>query len=364
MTDAARDTGKKMKKLISILKSKAVIIFLAALTTVIGFLYFWGKISPKEKPAQLPDFPSLTSPNIEQHSIIIKPQISSLKGKFAAFPKELPVYRINPPIISPNQTIDLAYFLGFSQEPKISENPELGPIYRWKTKESGLTVLVERGTIRYTLDLLNNPGLLTGTPPPLEEVKTTVLNFIQNQAIPLPENLKPEISQTDYLKESGPIFVPSDSSSAEFIKITFDFEIEGKKLLMPIPNTPPLNLIVGPEMRIVRLDYQYPFSQYESFHSYPLKTEEEVLDTIEKTLQLTSLQIPGDYELTPSDYQSIRSVDLSNVELGYYLSLPPESYLQPVFLIHGTFQLLDERTGDAYLYLPAITEEYLTTPEP
>jgi hypothetical protein len=113
-------------------------------------------------------------------------------------------------------------------------------------------------------------------------------------------------------------------------------------------------------MKIVSLDYQSPFSNFAILNSYSLKTEKEVLKEIEATPKISYLQFPYGYLPTQEDYQKIRSIEFTNVKLGYYQPLLPENYLQPVFLIFGTVQLRTGQTGEAFLYLPAVSEKYFT----
>lgn len=349
-----------MKYLINILKNKAIIIVLMAVATIIGFLYFWARSVPKEK-VEIPALPTLPTIEIKQQPITVKPQFSQLRGKFANFPKELKVYQIDSPKISHDQAIKIATSFAFEETPQIFQDIKLGPDYNWSSPENYLSITINRGSVSYGLDLLNNPGILKGNLSSLEEIKTTAISFLDRQIIPLPQDLKPTIKQTQYLKKSGPTYKPAVSpEEADVVQIDFQFKINEMEIFQPIPNASPLRFRIGPEMKIVSLDYQPPFSNFAISNSYFLRTEKEVLKEIEATPKISYLQFPYGYLPTQEDYQKIRSIEFTNVKLGYYQPLLPENYLQPVFLIFGTVQLRTGQIGEAFLYLPAVSEKYFT----
>lgn len=351
-----------MKTLIQIFKTKAVIIFLAALATVTIFLFFWAK---NRKTAEVTSLPTLSSPTIESHPLTIKPQISELKGKFTNFPKELPVYQIDSPKFLHNQALTIANDLGFQEAPQISQDVRLGPIYNWSSGVNYLSITTDQGSVNYSLNLLDNPKILEGELASLEEIKIAAQSFLENQIIPLPQGLNLAIKRAQYLKQSGPVYLSTDSlSEADVAQIDFEFKIESFEILSAMPGVPPLSLKIGPKMQIVRIDYQSPFGQLGSDKTYPLKTEKEVLENLEAMPRISGLQLPlFQYFSTDTDYQKIQSVEYQEVSLGYYRPLVSEEYLHPVFLISGTAQLMGGEKGEVYLFLPAVAEKYFT-PEP
>lgn len=349
-----------MRYLINLFKNKGIIIILAALATIVGFLYFWARGAPEEK-VETPTLPTLPAPVIKQQSITAKPQISGLKGKFANFPNEMVVYQIDSPKISHQQAIAIAGTLGFAEAPAIFQDAEYGPVYNWSSAKNYLSITVNRGLISYGLDLLGNPGILEGELASLEEIKTITLTFLENQIIPLPKNLRPTMKQIQYLKVWGPTYKEVGSrEEADVAQVDLEFKIGEIEIIPPMPDTFPLTLRVGPEMKIVSIDYQSPFGSFEVFNSYPLKTERGVLENIEAMPRVSHLQFTSGYLPTKEDYQKIRTINFDDIKLSYYQPLLPENYLQPVFLISGKVQLRGGQTGEAFLYLPAVSEEYLT----
>ena len=348
-----------MRYLVQIFKAKTVIILLAALATITVFLFFWAKT---RKTTEVSSLPFLSSPIIESHPLTIKPQISGLKGKFTNFPKELPVYRVDSPKLLHNQALTIATNLGFQETPQIFQDIKFGPIYNWSSAVNYLSVTPNQGSITYGLNLLENPEILKGNLASLEEIKTAAQSFLENQIVPLPQGLKFTVKQTQYLKQSGPVYLPVDSSSeADVAQVDFEFKIESAEIFSAMPNTPLLSLKIGPEMKIVRIDYQSPFGQLGSHEIYPLKTEKEVLENLEAMPRISGLQLPLlKYLPTDIDYQKIQSVEYREVNLGYYRPLLPEEHLHPVFLISGTAQLMGGEKGEVYFFLPAVAEKYFT----
>lgn len=351
-----------MKYLTNILKTRILIILLAALVVIIGFLYFWGKgKGVSEEKIETVPLPILPRPEIKQEPLAVKPTLSGLKGKFTGFPKELTVYRVDSPEISHDQAIKIASDFGFKEAPQIFHDIKLGSVYNWSSAENYLSIIPNQGSISYGLNLLDNPGLLKGVLASLEEIKTAAISFLERESLPLPQNLKSTIKEAQYLKTSGPIYKPATSpAEADVARIDFEFKIDEIEIIKQPPNTFLLTLKIGPEMKIVNLNYQSPFKNFEVLNSYPLKTEKEVLEAIETMPKISHLQFPYGYLPTKEDYQQIRSIEFTNVELGYYQPSLPESYLQPVFLISGSVELQGGQTGEAFLYLPAIEEEYFT----
>jgi len=110
-----------MNYLVNIFKKRAIFILLAATATIIGCLFFWSRNIAK-KPTEVATLPPLPPPGIEQHQLDITPQASELKGKFADFPRQLPVYQIISPKISPEQALLIAKNFGFQDPPLILQD--------------------------------------------------------------------------------------------------------------------------------------------------------------------------------------------------------------------------------------------------
>lgn len=352
-----------MKKVLAIFKNKWLIISLAALATIIGLLYFWFQRMPKK--AKLPALPSLPSPKINQQPLKVKPQLEKLKKALDELPSEMPVYRIDSPKISYQEANEIASRLGLREAAQIFQDVELGPIYNWSSAEAYLSIIVNQGSISYRLDLLSQPELVEGKLASLEEIEMSALSFLENNLLSLPKEVKPKIAKSQYLKISGPDFLPVDFlEEANVAQIDFLLEIDDQMIFPSTPNRFPLTIRFGPKMRIIGLDFQSPFNSLESFFSYPLKSTSEVLEKIENLPQVSYLEFPERYLPLEEDYQQIQFVEFKEVKLGYYQPLVPENYLQPIFLFSGTARLKDGRIGNVYLYLSAIKENYFSTLEP
>jgi hypothetical protein len=345
-----------------IIKSKIVIILLAALAIIIGCLYFWYQAKPKEQPAPTSTLPNLPQPEIKEKTVSTSPSITGLEGKFGKFSKSLPVYRIIVPTISYDQALTIAQTFGFSEKPKVIQSKETGEFYSWTEGAENLTISPAVGSISYEVNLLGQKEKARLEIPTLEESKTLAIAFFKSKEIPFPENMEPTTTGSQYLKISGPVYEPATKETADLVQVDFGFKINNIDIFQATVEEPSLRIILNLEGKATRLEYRMLAKSLTPENTYPLKTEQDVLNEVLTSRQITYLQFPNWPNWSPvleGDYRNVQSMDFSDVRLVYLQPAPGESYLQPVFLLHGTFKLVDGRSGDAYLYLPAVNKNFL-----
>ncbi|MBU1127021.1 MAG: hypothetical protein ABIH88_02710 [Patescibacteria group bacterium] len=343
-----------MKNIFKFLKSKIIFIILAALSTVVVFFWFSNKDSlPAEKELAI-----LSPEKIVQENVSSIVDVSVLKTNFPNFTESVPVYQIGEFVFTQSKALKLAENLGFNQAPIMSQDIELGLTYSWSSSENSLTIRPTQGELLYGLDLLNFPNLIKGNLPNIQDVEQIVDSFIFSKIIAETETLSPQRESSFYIKRSGPQFIKADKTEAELIQVNYQFKIDGLQILREKLKDFPLTLIIGPENRIVRLEYFAPPSKIKVIDYYPLKGKDIVLEEITTRPKISFLEIDQKPMIVPSDLENIAVIKYEKVSLAY-LHQTNSDQLLPIYLISGTAKLKNQENAKVYLYILAIEEKFI-----
>lgn len=342
-------------------------IFLAGIIAVLGSLYFVNKTTPGELPEKLL---SLSIPAIESYPTSVSPEVDQLKTIISSFPKKMAVYQVSPASFSNEKALQIANYFGFSDQPTLLNEPNLGLIYRWTKKEKFLSLNLRQGSIAYGLDLLSSPQQIKNIPLSIAETEDYAQKVIKELNFIPPTKINLLVKKSFYVKLMGNYFqeVSPNEGRTNLVKIEFEDKLDNKKISGNFSITPLIDFYIGPEEKIVRFDYHPVFGKVDYFNSYPLKTNEEIIENLKMNprvsyLTITNLNVDEPQSFSPKDYKNlITNLVFNNIELIYYKYDPLQSYLQPVFLITGEAQLVNGQRGTVGLYLPAIKNEYFLKP--
>ena len=343
-----------MKNIFKFLKSKIIFISLAALSTIVVFFWFSNKDSlPAEK-----ELASLSPEKIVQKSVDSIVDVSALKTNFPDFADSIAVYQIGEFVFTQSKALELAENLGFSQAPLMSQDIELGLTYSWSSLENSLTIRPTQGELLYSLDLLNFPNLIKGNLSNIQDIEQIVDSFIFSKIITNSGALSPKKVNSFYIKTSGPQFVKAERAEAELIQSDYQFEIDGLEILRERLNDYSLSLIIGPENRIVRLEYFAPPAKLDIIDQYPLKTKDVVLEEITSRPKISFLEIEKKPMIVPSDLEDIAVIKYEEIKLAY-LHQTSSNQLLPVYFVSGTAKLKNQENAKVYLYISAVEEKFI-----
>ncbi len=338
-------------EMFKLIKRKPIVVILALLALVLlGLAFLVNRQSGEEEPAlQLHLLPSLGT---EKHFMGGIFDFASVEKNLKGIKKEMVVYQIEPPLFSPNQALTVAKKLGFEAEPnQIQEQ-----VLTWSSQQNYLSIDLTQATIGYGLDLLINPDLIEGVLETEEELEKSALSLVKNELLPLPREGEFKINSLRYLVLNGPQFVEIEKEQASLVQFDFDFFVDQTLVLNHVLDKVFLRLILGPNGKIVKLDYQLPFESIQKLDVYPLKTRSELVVKLANQPFLTkilsaSFSIPNE-----KDYQQIKSLTIKEMETAYLI--PDKSkYLQPVFFFKGD---LVNTNNQGLLVLPAVKDLYLS----
>ncbi len=330
-------------------KRKIAVVLLAFLALVL--LVVALSVKPNQKDLSVPELHLLPSLESEKHPIGGNFDLALIENDLNNIKKELPVFEITPYTLTPDEALNLAKSFGFEAEPNQTQKQKL----TWSKKENHLSLDLNNGRLSYGLDLLLNPGLVQGRLDTEEELKKQALNLINNEMLPLPDKGEFKINSISYLKLAGPQFTESNPNEASFIQFSFDFFINDSLVLHSTPDSKFLTLILGPEKRIVKIEYLPPFKTLTEFDYYPLKKTSQLVAKLASQPFLTKITLPGFLIIENTDYLKIQTVAFEEFKIAYFVP-SKDKYLQPVFFLTGNPKGIN---GKAFLILPAVQDQYL-----
>lgn len=240
-----------------------------------------------------------------------------------------------------NKAKEFAAQLGFTAEP-IQETKYL---YLFIDPDQPLRqlrydIISKNFTLRYLYE--QDPSLFTERSVPLPgEALTDFQGMLENFQI-YPADMKTGTSEIQSLKFQGDILIPTTSvSQADALRIDlFRGPTADTQVFTPNPNEGPINVIFSgskdPQKEIIQFVYNYWPADYETTGTYSLK---------QSTVAWQELQ-SGRAFIARYPKTNRKEIIIRKVYLGYYDSLDPQSYLQPIFVFEG---------DDGFLaYVPAV----------
>ena len=333
------------------------------MATILIVFYFKNKTSFSYIPEKLL---SLSPPKIESYSILTTPNLSQLEKNFPSLNQKAEVYQLDSSFFSDQKAILIAGGFGFSTPPTVLTLPDGTMSYSWSAEKNNLSINLHGGEINYSLNILKYPELIQGELPQLSEVEEKARSFLKENNLLPPEGVNLKIKEIFYVKNFFPYFKKVDKKEeADLIQIELEYQINKNKVVAINDYPPFISIIIGPEFKIVVLNYYLLCNKIEPLKdTYPLKIKDEILKNIKINPRISyfsaSISEGDNPTASPEEYkQLITSLNFNNIELIYYKDSPLQSYLQPVFLITGQATLKDGTQVEVGLYLPAIKDQYL-----
>lgn len=324
--------------------SLAAFVFLRII--LIAGVAYWKKLHPPPPPPATVEYgklPRLRFADQSKKTLNFNLQLPTLE--FPVFPDRAKVFYL------PLKKADFAIWdtakaqaqtLGFGGEPEQIDNE----VYRW-TKISPVPISFElniiNGSFTYEYAWQEDTNILSAKRLPGEQqaILDTV-DFVK-KVNPEGSNLGQE-AKVVYLKVVGAKLQPVVSfSEADLVQVNlFPPKIEELSVVTPNPAQGVASALLSgsPSQKVLKLNYNYFPINPSLFATYPLKTAK---------LAWQELQDGKGFLASLADKAA--DVTVRRVYLGYYATLTPQSYLQPVYIFTGD--------GDFMGYVPAITDEWL-----
>lgn len=318
---------------------------------------------------------------------------SFANSELIEIPKQVRVYKIESPIISPAKEElfkQRAQNLGFaSVAKKISDTKR---IWINNVNQSQFEVEVYFKTFSlYTNPIFLESRLVGGqTPLPSSAVDATKLFFSKNT------DLGTLINNADYSIKSAYIqegliketklpdkeilkyvnVVPKEigytntvstkrGNKIEYEEVPVQFNIIGKN-----PDISNINAYVGIDTSqnnssttsIYYANFNY-YKQSINYGVYPIISVNKAWDSLNlNQASLVYIKEDGADFFAPSEnIKNLRVIDIEKIYLAYFMDTKFMDYMQPIYVFKGRFTTLDERKGSLYFYLPALDEQLVTT---
>ena len=318
----------------------------------IWYAYYLASIPPVEEKADT-KFGILPSPNFPKANVSssnfsysIDTATGSLPklGQTKGFDKLLKVYFIPKPylsLLSADKSKALAKKFNITQieQPVIvSEN-----IYKFQDQDKSLTVDLDSGNFKY----INTASSSAQTVNNDDQTLIRNFNNILNALIGSKDGLDKGRNGVIYLQNIDGKLIPTNArADANLAQISiWPNSIDDKAIYTSQKDKSLINTVVFNSADNINDYFNLNFINWSidttTFATYPAKSPDEALQNLQSGKGILISQ--------PQKSQA----SITSITLGYYLSENYTPYLQPIYIFTGP---------DFVAYVPAVTDQYLTTP--
>jgi len=254
------------------------------------------------------------------------------------------IYRSTTKIIALEQGKEVAKQFGFEDEPvEVNEG-----VYEFKDKETNktLTMDVLAGDFKFKYPYLEDPSVLEARNVPDKAKAIEMAAAFLESGQKYTDDLKNGEQKISYWKISdGTLKSVLAQSEASVVKVDFyrkklddKFDITSYQL----GEAPVSVLVSGSEVKdkdIVEANFKYANIDRESFSTYPIKTVEQAMASLNS----------GNY-WSPSDIPE-KNIIIRDVSLIYYEPITLTQYVQPLFVFKGdnNFVAFVSAIGSSYI---------------
>ncbi len=279
---------------------------------------------PEEAFGQLPRiiFPE-SNPNLINYTV------NTVDGLLPAFPDRVNIYKTksgSPSLLALNEaknTLDSANFI--ENQIKITDT-----LYRWTQSKTGVTIeydIVDHNFIIFSNYLINPSLVSTGVLPSEDAIRSDMESLLRTIGANI-NNLDLKNMKIELLElRNGGLIGAQNIGLARLARVTIpQILIDEIETVYGVPEKSLSTFIVSyPGSRFTVLEgifYNHEANLEES-SDYPIKTSEEALE---------DLKLGKAYTINP---QNLTDVDITNVDLKYYLTKENQGFLLPVFVFTG-----------------------------
>ncbi len=326
-----------------------LVVFFVARGTMLWGIAYWKRLHPPPPPPPTVAFgqlPKLIFPDLVQPIVTYK--LETVTGGLPNLGDRVGVYFMpvkTASLLALERMQDLANKLEFNQNPD-----ELSPTrYRWAKTDplpATLTADIISGSFNMELSWNSDPGLLAKKQLPNEtQAIDEAQGALQNLGL-LADDLKTGVAKVTYLKVDINDLVKALSlSEADFVRVDlFRSSVQEMPVYPANPDRGVVSIILSGDnvsgRRLLAINYNYFPITYDQVATYPIKTSDEAW-----------LELQSSKGFIARLDASVKQVVVRRVSLGYYDSVVPQNYLQPVYVFEGDNNFVG--------YVPAIPDEWI-----
>lgn len=283
---------------------------------------------PPTPPAQaLGKLPHIKFPS--QGTAGIQFTVNTVDGTLPVLPDRVNVYKLVSPepnllaLETAKQTVDSANFV--NNQTKLTDT-----LYSWTQPVTGAILRYDIVTKNFNIssNYISNPSLVSsGLMPAEDQIKSDLMNFLLTMQADT-QDIDKEQSKVEYLQiDGGQLVAAQNLRTAQFARVTLvQQSIDTIPIIYDSPTDSILTFIIAyPANNFQVLDGQFYNHEPDltAKSDYPIKTAAQALE---------DLKSGNAYEINP---QNLTNVDITNVELKYYLNKDSKEYLLPVIVFTG-----------------------------
>lgn len=279
---------------------------------------------PKEALGKLPHikFPS-------QGTTGIQFTVNTVDGNLPSLPTKVNVYKLIHPepnllaLDTAKHTVDSANFI--DNQTKITDT-----LYQWTQPKSGAILRYDIVTKNFTIssNYLQNPALAsTNLMPSEDSIKSDIGGFLQTLNANVAD-IDMDKTKIEYLQMQGTNLITAQNlGSAKYARVSLaQKDVDSLPIVYDNPNDSQIKFVVS-----------YPGSSFQilegEFYNYePDLTKSSDYPVKSATAALEDLKSGNAYMINP---QNLTNVDITNVELKYYLNRESSEYLLPIIVFTG-----------------------------
>ncbi|KKR70762.1 MAG: hypothetical protein UU12_C0017G0013 [Candidatus Woesebacteria bacterium GW2011_GWA2_40_7b] len=328
------------------MKKLFIAVFVIVFVLSIAWLSrIYLKESPKKNPVVIPVEPKLVQNYKGDISSSLKIPVEQFKTV-----NKLPLLVVAKKVFTDTYLNRVASFVGFSEPVKKLNDSQEGLTYFWKKDSGTLFAYTKSSKIRYG----SSESIKTSDKRFSDEnIKTIAGKFLVDSGLLTANNFS--FDSTQYLKE--------DPSKKYFVKSTDkDFSLYHLNILPMSLDYEIISVTATENTNYIEITkdggvHSFQLIVFDSVQKgpveYPIKTYEEINSSIGSAVLIDLGGEETPFKYLPAD--TIKNIDLDQIDIAYLLDSPTATVLQPVYKISGTATLSGGDNVRAVLYLPAFS---------
>lgn len=362
------------KKSITILIVLTVVYILSLIFRPIIKSAFYSIFPPKDLPNPIfGKLDPLVFNEVKTSTTKYTVELNTTDGKLpTGFPKNMVVYKYAVPLFSYQAGKDAqetAKYLGFSQDDLVTDLK--GNIYRWRNRTSGgyLEINIDTKEMSLKTDLSTKSNIY-----PIGSVTTSGASAASRQMLTDIKGLTVKgyssaDAKVSLARISGSFLTFANSASAQLARVDFFRKFGDYPVLGEDPHTGLISVIYG-NSSIKNNVYSFPYIKYierdvvdekTNVATYPIITINEAWSAVSKDKSgviVSIIPIGSSVFNTPQNIR-VDQIFIDNIYLAYYETDTNNTYIQPIYVFEGKYNVDNKPGGTLTIYFPAIQGQYI-----
>ncbi|MBI5356375.1 hypothetical protein HZB78_02055 [Candidatus Collierbacteria bacterium] len=339
-----------MSTLIQMSKKRTLtIVVIAALGITIVMLILNKAFQKRPSFQKPPVHKPIIESNYSKGSLNIE---ALLKKSDINIPASLPVYSLGQSNLSLEESVKIAFFFGFSDDPQSLNDVRFGPVYIWSdTKIGNLRIVANLRIIDYKR-AQSQPETRKGPFKSEQEIVSKAKRFLVGTGL-ITEEISSS-SQVRYLNMVEEGLIEAEKENAGVAEIRFKEILSQYPVVNATPDVGTINVTLNRENSVVSA-YIDQTNILEIEGERQLKTFSTLLISL-KDAKVLSLD-NGNIDLSSLGENEINKIVVEGASIGYYQEFSQNQlFLQPIFILTGHAQFRNGKNVSALLYLPALAD--------